>query len=339
MKKLKVILPAILTLAVSTSAAVTGTVAWFTATRLRTVSMAGITAVNPEAGLNITVTEGANTKVEGAPNTEYTITHGKQKVGDVYNDVYLRDASVDLSDNSVHRAVVDEETGELNATTPYATVSAEPFNDANGKTYAGNKVVYATRFTASFTSTQDVPTGSTYAYGLFVDLRRSTFTQDGKYYDDNTAAANDLKLLKALRVGFSTTGQNFVWAPFAEESAVKFDVPTGADAGKDTNYRATYITTGNTVGNYNEADFVVAGNTNSTGDEVPSDTAAPMANDDALAYKGYLGALTTTARVVTVTTWFEGTDPNCVNNNFSKALSAVESSLTFAMRSVANVAP
>ncbi len=50
MKKSKIIVPALGIMCLSTAAAVTGTVAWFTAARVKSFSMSGITAVNPESG-------------------------------------------------------------------------------------------------------------------------------------------------------------------------------------------------------------------------------------------------------------------------------------------------
>ena len=92
MKKLRVILPAILTLAVSTSAAVTGTVAWFSATRLRTVTMTGITVVNPEQGLKLVqVTDLAN--VDLTPTEEYT--NSTTLFGVVLPDGIIRNVNVD----------------------------------------------------------------------------------------------------------------------------------------------------------------------------------------------------------------------------------------------------
>ena len=114
MKKLRVILPAILTLAVSTSAAVTGTVAWFSATRLRTVTMTGITVVNPEQGLKLVqVTDLANVDLTnvtvGVPD-EGKIPGITHLLSDDTTpaQLYLRDASYDLGTGTVYRGVIDE---------------------------------------------------------------------------------------------------------------------------------------------------------------------------------------------------------------------------------------
>ena len=334
MKKLKVILPAILTLAVSTSAAVTGTVAWFTASRLRTVEMGGIAVVNPESGLNITVTEGANTKVEGDQESGFTVTHGKRNNGDnpaTYTDVYLRDASVNMATPTVYRADVDEEGEVVSYAIPTDTTN---FNDENGKTYNGKPVVYATTFTASFTCTNNPGDDDAFSYGLFLDLKNSSVTGASQYAKDSATinADKDAKLLQALRIGFKAGDEWFVWAPLSTEG-----VRTGADA---SHYDIKYLdgtAKGTNEKTFDEANLVIGGNTNTSGDELVSDSNNPIANATATAYKGYLGTLDKTTPInVSVYTWFDGLDKYCENDYFTNVLKETISDLQFVMRRVAD---
>ena len=181
MKKLRVILPAILTLAVSTSAAVTGTVAWFTATRLQTITMNNLTAVNPEAGLNVTLTAVAGVTVAGN-----TVTHKN-----------MRDASVALANNAatVYRAKLNSQGTAPAGYEVVASTYQTPITD----------LYYATAYDAKFSL---AITTTSNKYELFLDYKNCSFT--------DVATKNDIS--PAFRIGYYTGTKFVVMAPFAEEA-------------------------------------------------------------------------------------------------------------------------
>ena len=107
MKKSKIIVPAMAVLVLSTAAAVSGTVAWFAASRTATVGVTNNTIINPEGVLNCQLAAGHITTV-AADGKSVAIEENHK----------LRDASVDINaaipgtsgvDPTVYRAHVDEE--------------------------------------------------------------------------------------------------------------------------------------------------------------------------------------------------------------------------------------
>lgn len=194
MKKSKIIAPALAVLTLSTAAAVTGTVAWFTASRIATVSMENITAVNPEAGLNIALANGVNTSTSST-----TVTHTG----------YFRDASVDLATGKVYRAVLKDDGSQPNqyAEVPAATNYRSGTYTVGTGEGATKPVIYASTFTADFS----VTAATAYSYALFFDMANSSVAPvDGTTTPD---------ALKGLRVGFVCGSEWFVWAPLTDLTA------------------------------------------------------------------------------------------------------------------------
>lgn len=345
MKKLKVILPAILTLAVSTSAAVTGTVAWFTATRLRTVKMNNIAVVDPEQGLVLEKVIGTNVKLENVkadgtitnPSNPVEITHANYKVGETDTQGYLRDASVDVNSGTVYRGVLDQN----DAVTSYATQDIAVADQTVYTTYDDKqvKVFYATKVELTF-SIKQVPTA--YDAGLYLDLDLSSVKKPTKDAEGNdlsgevAADTNSLKLYNAVRFGFKCGSEWFVWAPFTSERV----------DGTGTK-KAQYVS-GATLTDYQAANFTF-GNEEAVADTLVEDTATGViANDNENStgkyYIGYLGTLaeyeaghaTKKGTTVTMYTWFEGTDDDCISTNFTEALQGLTADLKFVMRKTAN---
>lgn len=184
MKKSKIIVPALGILAFSTAAAVTGTVAWFTANRQGHIENSAITAYNPEAGLSIVLSE--NTSGVDITSNPGAAAHG-----------YLRDASVDMANDVVYGSKLGAD-GELDSTTPYKVIS-----DAN---YVGGQLsdgttnfYYANKYTATFSLTT---TTSNDSYGLI--------------YDNSLSSHTGTDAIKAaLRIGFFVSNSTyFVINPF-----------------------------------------------------------------------------------------------------------------------------
>ena len=81
MKKSKIIIPAAAILALSVGASVTGTVAWFTASRSVTLTANNVAAINAAGDLKVELAEGNGTKIED----------------NAVKLSYLRDVSMDVS--------------------------------------------------------------------------------------------------------------------------------------------------------------------------------------------------------------------------------------------------
>lgn len=186
MKKSKIIIPALGIMCLSTAAAVTGTVAWFTASRVKNLTMSNIKVYNPESSLIMDVVDVANTTVTAATDsTPANVAHSP-----------LRDASVDLSQTTpkVWASNLNDEGNVASfreVASPYAA----------GKV-GTTDIFYATAFTCKF----NLSTTSGYDYALFFDSAVSLSSVTA--YE---AGANDV--LSALRIGLKTTNNYMVWAP------------------------------------------------------------------------------------------------------------------------------
>lgn len=88
MKKSKIILPAVALLTISTVAAASSTVAWFSASRAVNVSLSQVAVYNPESDLNVTLVkdDNAETSVDNTKNAQIVTLPS-----------YMRDGSVDAA--------------------------------------------------------------------------------------------------------------------------------------------------------------------------------------------------------------------------------------------------
>lgn len=213
MKKSKIIAPALGVLILSTAAAVTGTVAWFTANRTVSIQNTAITAFNPEEGLKVTLSGASGCTIGtsvGSGSTAAAVSHD-----------LLRDASVDLTQASpvVYRAVVEEDT----SISAYAVV-ADP-TAAAGQTASSDNYYYCSIYTATFELDQGA-SGDT--YNLKIDPTKMVAT------GSSTISA-------ALRIGIRVSNSVYkVITPFAQEGTKTYVNGTGYG----TNDTSTYSTIG-----------------------------------------------------------------------------------------------
>lgn len=320
MKKSKIIVPALGILAFSTAAAVTGTVAWFTANRLATVSNKNITVVNPEAGLHVKATDVANTKVEyDGTETGHINSPSIIHANDGTNQGYLRDASVKMGATPVVYKSVLGEDGTV------SSYKAQAIGTADTKTYDGSALYFATQYKLDF-YVDRVDTG--YETALFFDANASQVQ-----YDKAAVGSSLNEVYKSVRFGFQCGSNWFVWAPLT------------ADTGEDPAPAIKNVTgEGTAADGANVADVDAAhriiGNATSTATstELKDDTAlVPAANKKVSDNYGYLGELKLEANKLTVNvyTWFEGTDTACINDNFSTVQALFTSTMNFIYRRAA----
>jgi len=331
MKKSKIIVPALGILAFSTAAAVTGTVAWFTASRQATISNSAITAFNPEEGLQITLS---------APTEGVTLTTPGAAQAVAAEHKLLRDGSVDISTDT-HK-VYGSELGEDGSVAGFAE-KASPFL-AGTKVDGTTKYYYATKYTATFNLSA-----------------QSSNDQYALIYDNGELVATGSSAIKAaLRIGIRNDANDeyMVIAPFRNELGYNYNratdvtssnydekkgslytesagvyTPVGAaayDAGKTYYYRDA-LTSESFINNTVKASVTgsYAGVTVYANNDNASAVGSHVANLAAISSNiGFLGTLQGTGTIATsVYTWFEGCDPDCVNNNVDAA--ALTSALTF----------
>lgn len=293
MKKSKIIVPALGIMCLSTAAAVTGTVAWFTAARVKSFSMSGITAVNPESGLTLSLTNVNNTVVSGEdPNLN--VAHAA-----------LRDGSVDVANGKVYGSVLADD-GTLSAFKDVTSISKSTSGTITDHYYAGNvkvanvdtDIFYATEFTADFGLSRD----GGYTYNLFFDPVNSTVSTP-------TEASGKTSVLRGLRIGMKAGSEWFVWAPLTKDASVKYVNGTDKSSNVQTLAAANLI--------------------KGAGTALPSDEI--VADATAQARVEYLGKPTEADPLsVTIYTWFEGTD-SAVVNEAVELETAFSASLSFKM--------
>ena len=321
MKKSKIIVPALGILCLSTAAAVTGTVAWFTASRLQTIGMEKITVVNPETGLTVNLKNAAACTLD---NTNKSVTHGL--VGE--DQGYLRDGSVDVENDKLYKAVLDDNGS-------YSAYAEQTFGTADVKGFNNHKVYHATKFVMSFSALNNDPTNVNNC--LFFSPNLSSAVMNPA--DGDIAAATD-DAYTSLRIGMkSSDGEWFVWAPFYKSTI-------GSGEGQTAN-PLSYIN--GTVKGTNEQELdatnSITGNATVASAGVESDLndgngALVKATAEGLVY--YLGVLPAdpnatsgaTTLDINVYTWFEGTDAYCNEDFWTKLQSGVTASLSFVSRNV-----
>ena len=286
MKKSKIIAPAAAILVFSSAAAVTGTVAWFTASRIANFGIESITAVNPEAGLKVTL-ENINTSAS-VDNTEDAQKATLQQ---------LRDGSVNLADGKVYRGIPKDNGAQPDSyeevVSPWKYASQVNTKD----------VYYASAFLAKF----KLSSAAAENYSLFFDANVSTAAIT------SGTSATSYQVEKALRIGLKTSTGFVAWAPFMTS------LNTTAPAKNDT-----FVSGTATLGNFTASNLNVGNATAATSTLTDETMTTSAAQGLTTAYLGVVNKDGTTTTDVTVYTWFEGTDPNCITGaeNIGKTIAA-----------------
>ena len=188
MKKSKLLAPAFAFLALSTAAAVTGTVAWFTANRIVEIGQSAITAINPEENLEVTLKQATGATLTTPSGTGMTAeTKAVATIGN------LRDASVDVPNQTVYRANLNDAGS--------APASFSVVDNLLYGTYDSANVYYAAQYTAEFE----------------LNAGKSSQVFDLSFDNTRTVATNsqNLALAEGLRIGmFFSSSKYCVLAPF-----------------------------------------------------------------------------------------------------------------------------
>ena len=300
MKKIKksaVVIPALARIAVTAAASVSGTVAWFTATREATVTGGTFLAGTNEGDLVITATDGKGVTFSGDqdPNTQ-TIT--------VQNGVKLLDAS--YSGTALTEATpfwTDVENGEHK----YKAVSQQ--YDTNSNYYYG--VSWNLTFSIDVTNSKS-------NYDIFFNAKNSSTTGG-----DSGVTKTAFRVFRQ-----SGTNESIVWAPLASTAEVNgtaknlgyvLDADHTAQYTSETASAHGLISKGNTSLNTLALD-------KGTKNNERGDWLAKCVKDDKT------NKATATVRVVV---WFEGLDANMISDNLNN-ISSIGTTMKFYARESAS---
>lgn len=190
MKKSKIILPAVALLTISTVAAASSTVAWFTANRTVKVNTSTVSVYNPESDLKVTLggIEAAGTSVNADGIT-------------VNMPKYMRDGSVDAATGKVYKQDVVTGTYEALADNTYYTDTA--LTGKEGETEP-QKIYRATSWTMTFS----MEGAAADEYAVLLNVKESTFTKTETHGT----------ISKSFRIAFAINGEvSAVLAPFADK--------------------------------------------------------------------------------------------------------------------------
>lgn len=300
MKNAKLLIPAVAVLALSSAAAVTGTVAWFTASKTASAQITGLSVINTEGNMKVTALDGhigLNSVNVQAKTNAITATH-----------LPLRDGSVDFKTGNLFAAYLDEASGTTTsgpagATDFYKSLGTSDYADAETKTvYRASKLLLHVDV--------DSNTIGNDTYGLFVDVKSKGLTISG---------STESKISSAFRVAF---------------------VATGKGTGATTNYavwapdKSTTLTTSNTYVNsataaaakYLDEDLI---------DETKGDESYDGASKNLLG--NFTASVNTQGIDLTIFTWLEGEDANCTSEEVAK-LSNITWSLQYSFNLLKNIA-
>jgi len=292
MKKSKIIVPALALLAFTTISSVSGTVAWFTASRGGSFTASNFKVVNPEGNMAIALGNKIGTTISGT-----TVNVATKYEGEASAQANTQvDASFDHKTPALWQDIPNDNGGQP---TSFTTVSL-----TEAKAQIENHVFMIISWTATFTYTFGADTADA---NIYFNAAESTFTVAEGIKAD---ADNSTKLYtyRGFRVAMieSTGAASTVWAP--QQLAAQCKYITKSDGTKGT-YKpalsgdpATIATDGDLIASDCIPTKIAAG---STGSKQRAD---------------YIGTFkkpsdgTSTTVVCTFYAWFEGTDPNVKND-------------------------
>ena len=324
MKKSKVLIPAMALLLFSTAASITGTVAWFTSTRVFETTIGEFELRQLDGNLECDLEPKFGVERKGAAGTaDYNVLKQKSKY-------YLTDASFDESSETMYHISRDavEPVGET-PTTGYYDNRGTLTEKAKGtlETTKGdwvyeiitaegaNQGTYLLGFvwTMTFKYTFNAESGK---IGVFLDPYKSV-CNPGTLKKAATAEGKDSS--KGFRIAFmEESGLDTVYAPLADGDAGALKHVNGTSSNNKTDYSET-------------------NNCLKTATGTPSlveDGATDGANVSQICTITAVPATPTVAitKVVTCVAWYEGEDPNVVNGT---AFYAPSVKLSFYSRKVA----
>ena len=308
MKKTKILVPALGMMLLSTAAAVSGTMAWFSANRSVTVSTNNFAIEALDGSL---VASAANLVGTTADNE----TTAGNPVISILEGYKLLDASFDEA--SGQEKLYTDVRNDAGNITGFEDLGALPGSADNTawKAASGN-YYYGIAWSVTFTYTFK---GDTRDLDLFFDFAGSTATYSAQ--TGAAAATNAYETHKGYRIAMINGNNRVVWAPFRASSE-------GTPAAAKTYHHVN-----------GEGQTAFQNYTNHT-DILLSDTATAASLDKAAdstngntSRPDYLGTITNTAgtgsQTVKFVCWYEGEDENVVNG---AAMEQVSTAMSFYVR-------
>ncbi len=334
LKKSKIIVPALALITATTVASVTGTVAWFTASRVATVTSSVFESqtLNSSMKVKTSALVGTNNATTTAAETASITVNGKLTHGS-YNaqkkqthsegNLYVARVNGDDSSNPYVESYDDKGT-EKNAETNGTAPTSEKLSSwlASYDSTAANNVWYAVAWSMEF----EVTNTSTLAENsaLFFDPSSTTFT--------DTSTDSGTKTMQGLRIALMTTENYVVVGGLATNGTEteKHVIKSGS-----INYQTSTNSDEKTTNTSDSANFVDSFNkTNETHYFKYGDTLAKATDaveSTLKAHTGYLGTFTSNKVTVTAVAWFEGEDSSVIT---SSTMSKVTASLKFYSRNI-----
>lgn len=339
MNKSRIIIPAIALLAFSVAASVTGTVAWFTTRRTATLKAGTYAVVKTSANLDVVPGAGLGTTVSSPRVGEHVVE---------VTDAVLTDASFNHLTGKIYQP--NEFGDNWHETYPEVAFNDEDLADKleRGELADGTTKIYSA---VEFTLTFNVLFGSSSGdYGLFIDNSSATktnfkaFAPDGDTTDPNDELSGDaIKTAKGFRMGFYPTTasvtkasviadlQTGTWDHDGDAGVALLDPPQTPTA--EVNKIRHVNTNANQAVFANPTDYGSAYLMDSTYAEDMPD-AEELTHAEALLRPDYLGKFTFSANSTvslsyTVVCWFEGTDPNIVNQSNEAFYQKVVANISF----------
>lgn len=313
MKKSRIIVPALAMLTLSVAASVTGTVAWFTASRTASMTLNNLVAFETSGALSMTLTAG-NATVDSEAKT-VTLKA-------------MRDFSYNVTKNVGYTALFDSEGKMVTGTREVTNYTAEFGKFGSSST----PVYYANTFSATFSTSANVK-----SY-LFFNNNHSKSHLSKDYASTDT---ENKSIYRALRVSMEATDSRgsdtavtkiITWAPYTSLDTSKVlsvkEAATLAGSGVSVGTPATLENYVKTTGESNTT--ILENTTNvvkaTTVDPITEANNKTDAGASPLLLSNELIGGSTTAVDVTVkfVIWFEGLDPACLsgNNNISTIAAA-----------------
>ena len=307
MKKSKIIIPAAAILALSVGASVTGTVAWFTASRTASFGVNNMAVINTAGDLKVSLTEGIGTEITG--------TTPAVKLS------YLRDASYDAINNQAYVATLNNDGTYITGTRNVERTLTESVSITEGSSSSYNKVYVINEWTATF-ETSSVAVNYLY------------FNPTATVSKINGTALDNKSVYKAVRVAMRNTAgddkHTVIWAPYTTDGDVYYVNKAGTlktsqpsnVAPTPANYLNNEDPQSSLVGKYYssvESENLVAKDGDALVSEGISNGAA-KSNTALLSTKlqgkhddGHGQDVEASKPSITFTLWFEGLDPNCIS--------------------------
>lgn len=293
MKKSKIIIPAAAILALSVGASITGTVAWFTASRTATIAANNLAAINTAGDLSVSLTAGHGTSLIDE-NKKVELS-------------FLRDVSYKHTSGTAFVAVLDTNGTNVLATRELSESERESYSTVtvSGSSWNGTssvKVYYYNAWKAEFSTTSNANN-----YLLFDSTRTVSKIGNGEIADDS--------IYKAVRVGMTCGSKSFVWAPYTSLNADEVAYISKAGELKEQKPAAeapvytTYI---------NSADEPLYEKYENAITTTPETVVREGSSKDAAdKHKGLLSTTLKSGSTAEVEfkLWFEGIDPACINDS------------------------